>query len=347
MRPASSRSGFTLLEVMVSAAISGIVIAAVFAFATHEARLMTLTGDELDTLQGGRSALSTLADDLRHAGGGVGDSASGGFPGLSVGTFTLNGVSFQANDGPITLSSGPALTDDIGMIMAIGGQATITELASGTVEICAGSGIRDGELIMLRSADGLIARSVTVGTMAASGCRGARCLGGCQRFNYTDDPMYTSGPDAQNFDYTSGEVFGELRRVVWFVEASDPSRPGAGALRRAVFDNQRTCTARDASCGVLMTENVESLQMQIWQWDDAAAGWTNVTAGPLAGGRRTRVDIELVIRVRRESDRLHNPVRLRLQPGGCVPASCQPDNVRREVLRTSVEVKNSGRMVVR
>ncbi|MCC7383004.1 MAG: prepilin-type N-terminal cleavage/methylation domain-containing protein [Deltaproteobacteria bacterium] len=343
-----SRAGFTLVEVMVSAAISAFVIAGVFAFSAQEARLLGSTGEHLDLFQAGRATLTVLEDDLRHAGGGIGQSHDGTFFGITHGNFAADGVSFNSRNHAITLEAGTTVTDDIIVMSAVGGQASIANYNSGgALEICAGSGIQDNELVVLRTPDSLSARSVVVHGVAAKACTAGVCVSGCEGMTFDGDLTYLSDSGAATTDYNGGEISGQLRRVVWFVEASDPDHPGIGSLRRAIFDNTHTCTARDQSCGDLIAENVESLQLQLWQWNTTTSAWVNVTNSALRPDERIRVDIELVIRARISDDREHDPAPLRLEPGTCIPACNTKDRIRREVFRTSVEIKNSGRMALR
>jgi hypothetical protein len=95
-------------------------------------------------------------------------------------------------------------------------------------------------------------------------------------------------------------------------------------------------------------EGVETLQVAVWGWDRATDSWLDVTAEPMITDReRLRVDLEMV--VRGDSDfeqRVQPPVQLQLEDA-CVPDCDQGDYVNRWALRTTVEIRNSGRLQLR
>jgi prepilin-type N-terminal cleavage/methylation domain-containing protein len=355
-----AQSGFTLIEMLISTAISALVIAGVFALAAHETRLMSSTSDKLEVVQGGRAALDAIADDLRHAGAAIGDQDGVGFAGLAKGTVTIGGAAFVSQNRTLSLSAigngtYDTTTDDLVMMMALGNVRSVIEYdLAGTGQKCAGGGFMPNgqpELVVVRSPDGFYARTIVVDSIAAVPCGTATCIDGCESFTFTNDSTYVSGTTAGNFNYVSGEMYGQLHRVAWFVVATDPTQPGVGSLHRAIFDaSHPVCNTLDHTCGDLMAEDVDSLQLQYWQWDEDANNWANVTdpGTPYIFGARIRVDVELVMRSRATSDRPQTPLALRLEPGACVPDCNRTDNyVHREVFRTSVEIKNSGRMVLR
>lgn len=343
------RRGFSLVEALVASALAVFVSAAAFAFTQTQTRQVGLAGESLTMTHASRSMIELLREDLRHAGLGVGYRSDATFAGLLLGAFNVNGVAFNSNNAVINLESESAMpTDDVGMVMADGGYATISAFSlAGNGEICAGAGIQTGDLVVLRSEDGMAAQSAIVSILGSTPCSTGFCVGGCQAFTYATDGSFQSDSFAATASYLGGEMAGALKTIVWFVEASDPSRAGIGALRRATFDNRRTCTARDQSCGDLMAEDVETMQLQIWAWDALAANWRNISGGPLPSGLRLRVDLELVVRSRVHSDRQYAGTALRLEPGACVPACGTTDDVERQVMRASAEIKNSGRMRLR
>jgi hypothetical protein len=349
--PRKNRAGFTLLEVIIGAAVSMVVCAAAFAFAQHETRVLGLTSSSITMNQSSRSMVDYLNEDLRHAGAGVGYRLDGTFGGLLLGNYTVDGVAFSAQNSRVNVPNASNLvTDDLGMMFADGGRATISDYSiAGNAQVCAGSGITVGELAVLRSEDALAARTVRVGSILAAPCGAGACVGGCQTLNWTAVGGFTSDALSAQASYLGGQLNGGLKSVVWFVETTNGGGTGgAGNLRRAVFDGRTvTCTARNSSCGALMSENVDTLQFQVWRWDVPTASWRNVTAGPLDTSDRLRVDVELVVRSRAESSRPVTPITLRLETAQCVPNCTVRDRYERRVLRSSVEIRNSGRMRIR
>lgn len=343
--PARARAGFTLLELLVASAIGAFITLAAVAFASQQTRLLGLTSEVLDVSQSGRFAIDRLAADLRVAGAGTGYDEGGRFTGLDLGSFTRGGATFESNNRAIILEGGAATTDDLGLLIANGGYATIAAFnQAGSGQLCSGSGFEDGDVVLLRSEDGISARTVRITSIGASGCSEGVCRDGCESFTWEADPSFTSGPDATSVSYAGGEAAGDFQRVAWFVDAADPSRPNFGRLRRAEGD----CAAADHGCGELIADGVESLQLRVFEWSEG--GWIDRTGttGRIDSRGRLRVDVELVLRSRQtEPERVHPPILSVLEPGLCLPECGSKDGVSRRVISTSVELKSSGRVQFR
>ncbi|MFO0725476.1 MAG: prepilin-type N-terminal cleavage/methylation domain-containing protein [Myxococcota bacterium] len=328
--------GFTLIELMVGSAIGSIITLAAVAFVSHQTKLMGVTNEHVEMTQAGHFSFDLLRADLRIAGAGIGYNEAGSFAGLEVGSFARGGAQFSSNNR--RLSSGS--TDDLGLVLATGGQVTIAAFnAAGSAQFCSGSKIKAGESVILRSEDGLSARSIQVLSIAPGSCSQDACTTGCDNVTWGPDPaaIYSSGPSALDASYLGGTATGMLERVTWFVEDSDPDHP---KLRRVVGD----CAALDASCGEEVADRVESLQLRRYEWTSGA--WVDVTNGGAAptAGSRVRVDVELVVRGRVDhEDRIAGHEPMTLEPGACVPNCSAGDRFVRKTLRTSVEIKNSGR----
>lgn len=256
------------------------------------------------------------------------------------------------------------VTVDVGVTYADGEYATIAayERATGQGQICVPlSGTLEmdpTELIVMRTQDmlGAVAARMTLNGGAA--CTDETCPGGCENVTMVQEPgLFISGPNdgigpGTNFD--SGEIQSDLKTVVWFVR-NDPAVPGAGVLRRALFDLNNGCAGptADFNCGQAVADYVETLQSQVWEWDPTTNTWVNAGQVPITTDRRLRVDLELVTRSRIPSDRPHRAVQLHLRQGNCLPpTSCVAlpsspnfvDRYDRRAYRTSVEVRNSGFM---
>lgn len=344
VRPAA---GFSLIELLVSAAIGAFVMLAAVVAATDHTRILSKTRSHIDMQDAGRVSLDLLAGDLRMAGFGVGYRPDGSFAGLSRGSFTVpGGARFTAQDRSLSLSAGTVTTDDIGIRRGSGEVRSIASYADGLAQLCAGSNASPGDVMVLRTRTGASARTIRVNSVSPATCRGASCLGGCEDVNFSADSTYASDLYAANVDYTSGEATDDFAEIVWFVI---PGGDGLGELRRAEVTAVDPCVAPDSSCGGTVAPSVQTLQAAVWQWDEPTASWVDMTSNALiTGKRRIRVDVELVIRSHYVDER--SPYReslpLELGAGKCVPSPCgsRPDQVERRVLRTSVELRNSGRM---
>lgn len=348
-KPNAQSAGYTLMEVVVASGISILICGAAVGFAQKETRLLGLTSNNIDMNDSSRAVIDLLGDDIRHAGAGIGYRTDGVFAGLLLGSFTVDSVPFNSNNSRINLTTNNNMpTDDIGVMLADGGRATIADFSfSGGGQICRNTGINAGELATFRSEDGMAIRTVRINTLTPSAnCTLGQCVGGCDNIAWTAATGFASDTSAAQASYIGGEIAGGLKTVVWFVETN--SIAGVGSLRRAVFNgNGAACTGRNNNCGVLMSEYVEAVQMQVWRWDTTTSTWQNITAGPLTGRDRLRADLEVVVRARVESDRPTAPIVFRLEAGQCAPNCTVRDRFERRVLRTSVDIRNSSRMRLR
>lgn len=347
MKQAHRQAGFSLMELLVATAIGTFVMLAAVVAATDHTRLLGKTRSQMVLQDSGRISLDLLASDLRMAGYAVGYRPDGSFAGLARGAFTVaGGASFSTDNRSLTLSQGTVTTDDLGIRRGLGDVRTIASYTDGLAQVCAGSGAAAGNVMVLRSRTGASARTIRVSSVSAATCQGASCLGGCEDITFSGDATYASDPYAAVADYTSGEAALGFAEIVWFVAPGDDQW---GELRRAEVTQATPCTAADASCGGTVAPAVQTLQIAVWQWDEPTASWVDVTAdAEVSGSRRIRVDAEIVIRGRYVDVRAphRESVGLELKPDECVPGPCGAavDQIERRVLRTSVELRNSGRM---
>ena len=340
-------AGFNLVELLVSTAIGTFIMLAAVIAATDHSRILSKTRSHIDMQDSGRVSLDLLAADLRMAGFGIGYRPDGSFAGLARGAFTVaGGASFVAQDRSLSLSLGAIPTDDLGIRRGAGEVRTVASYTDGLAQLCSGSQARPGDVLVLRSRTGASARSARVDSVTPATCQGAQCLGGCEDVSFSSDATYASDPYAANMDYTSGEATLGFSEIVWFVV---PGEDGLGELRRAEVTAVNPCIAADSSCGGTVAPSVQTLQVAVWQWDEPTTSWVDVTSdAQITGARRIRVDVELVLRSHYVDDR--SPYReslpLELGSGACVPSPCgsHPDQVERRILRTSVELRNSGRL---
>jgi prepilin-type N-terminal cleavage/methylation domain-containing protein len=363
--PRAGRRGVTLIEIVVGVTIGAIITTAAVAFVRSETRLMGLTDNRLELIQGGRATLDLIAAEVQLAGIGTGLDAGRNFNGIMVSPFTVgpvgggaggpafNGATIsleqaQPNPGTYTVQ-----TQDLGLRVATGEQTSIVQYTGGggggTVRVCDNEGLdlEQNDLALIRDELYLATQAVQLSApVVAPGCS---CINGCLDFSWVTpaDPalQYLNYAGATNIDYNLGGMFTEYKTVVYFVE-DQGSGVNRGQLRRATFDfdNLGTCVnGRAADCGVAVTENVEALFVQLWAFDSAARSWTNVAAGtPVPGDARIRVDVELVMRSRVPTDSAQPPVVSALS-GTAFPAAGN-DLIQRESYRTSIDIRNSGRL---
>lgn len=254
---------------------------------------------------------------------------------------------------------------------------------TGTYCLVPGITFRPGERSLIRTEDGISTRSVRFWNQGATGCNDTGWCqppSTCARGIFANDIpglQYVSGAGATGATgagYSGGELTTGFTTQVYFVDSSDPANPNMGSLRRMTFDERLgqpgfVCPGRNSTCGETVAANVETLQAEIWLWDgDAVPGqWTRFTGNTLDPARaatlnppipeedrfmkaRIRVDLELIIRMRVPDDRPRPGLQSALNPLICVPntqgcpSAAAVDAVERRSYRTSVELKNGGRM---
>ena len=362
--------GFTIAILLTLAAVS---------FAASETRLMGISRERLDLEQSSRAAIDLIAEDLKQAGSGIGYRADGTFAGLLLDRFEVNGVTFNPDGGDPTEFNpgegvGPgaraeielplymerevlgdtydSVTTDIGILTANGAYATIQAFnfgGSGVFCRSAETFFRENEIVVLRSQsslDGFTARIELRGNDPCDTTNGHDCVNGCTTFDYVANPIFVSDPTADQRSYLGGEIAGGVKTIVWFIVADG----GGTTLRRAIFDDRFNCDGRNALCGNVVVNNIESMVAQAWTFSRENGVWTNAGQVPIATNDRIRVDVEMVIRGRKAGTRMRMPVALNLLPNGinCIPnnGNCNEpaDFGQRTVIRTSVEIKNSGEM---
>ena len=376
-RSRTHQRGLTLIELMVGTAIALFLTAAAVAFVRHETRLMGVSMDKLNMSQTGRAAVTLLADDLRQAGAGVGYQNDGTFGGLLLGNFNAGGVAFNTNGGaaaaadtagpqnyPLPVGVGTDLslqhsprgelrgptylfaTRDVGIRYANGSVATIADWQStGAGQLCdaRGQDFQVGEVAMMWDETFITGQSVTIGGLAGGACSYTNCVDGCRTLTFAPDATYQTGA-AANVSFLRGELHGRLRTAVWFVVSEN----NVGTLRRVEFDGTNNCAARDNTCGGAVADFVETLQVQVWSWDNVTNEWLSAGQQAIQTRSRLRVDIEAIIRSRAPDTRQHPRQALRLRAGTCLPATgaCNQlgDYYDRRAFRTSVELKNSARL---
>ncbi|MEM7677105.1 MAG: hypothetical protein AAF449_13970 [Myxococcota bacterium] len=387
--PKGRQLGLTLIEIMVGFTIAILLTLAAVSFAAHETRLMGISRDRLDLAQASRAAIDLIAEDIKQAGAGVGYQTNSDFAGLLLGRFTFGGATFNPNGGAPTIANagvgvgpgvfanvaltevgrrdaiGPgfnSVTTDVGIVLANGSYATIVDYnPAGAGLFCTSpeTVFRAGEFVVFRSQSAFDAFSAAINITGAAACNtsnGHDCVNGCTSFTFAPNPAFATDLAAQGRGYLGGEIAGGLKTIVWFVASNGVT----GTLRRAVFDDRVAgCAGRDNNCGSAVVDNVESLVAQAWTFNPAVGTWARAGQVPDNTNNRIRVDVEMVLRSRKASERRTLPVNLNLlpAPNNCVPNArgCPPpipppgfqgDFGQRRVIRTSVEVKNSGRMVL-
>lgn len=340
--PRRSQRGLTLVELMVGMAISLFVVAAAMTFTSQQIRWLGFTSTRLDADQSGRVALEILAEDIRHAGLGVGYASTDEFFGLRLGNFSVpGGGGFDTTDRALQLRTEATITDDVGILLADQGIATIAEFSGAGGQICNVGGFAVDDVVTLVSEDSLSTRTARLVSVGDDICMYSQCQTGCRNFTIIADDTYLSDPSADDVSYVGGEMFRGFKMLVWYVNAEGTDV----VLRRATLNDQNQCPDPNAGCGGTVATDVETLQMRVWQWDQTASAWTDRTdAAQIVGRDRIRVDLELVVRTRQVQEGPQNPVASSLSNGLCLPGPCgTQDTIPRRAFRTSVELRNAGR----
>ena len=381
-RPRVHQTGLTLVELLIGTFIALTLTAAAVAFAVHETRLMGASQDRLVIAQTTHAALDLIAEDVAQAGSGIGYDSAGNFAGLMLGNFTVGACGYGLNTVSLTevdqlnvagtVYSVP--TTDLGIRYANGNYAGIADYnalgGQPSGQHCQDMDFGDiwfapNELVVLRSDSGAAAHTAVINsqatqgapnTFSGTGCSYTECNntpGRCIDFTFTLDSSWRTDALAGTANYARGEIHGGYREVVWYVEQSaDPALGHQfGSLRRALFTTTNlpsSCVAR-AGSGVEVTQYIETLLVQPYTLNPQTGLWERWTAAPpINNARRIRLDLELVIRSQSPAPAPQRETELLLAtPAQCIPAgSCggNTDYGKRFVYRTSVEVKNSGRV---
>lgn len=367
------RRGFTLIELMVGIALGSLIVMAAVGFAGHQVTTLGRSNQTLEMTQVGRAALDMIADDVLHAGVGVGYQSDGTFAGIvTTGSFLRNGVTFDGDNRVITLNEGNGMvattTDDLSLMLADGEEITIVAFDPGaqTGQICAPAdgGVRLFEnptaKVVMRDQFGLAARSALMTTTTpvpsagTTACQnGASCevngaTVGCMDVQFVADPqtLFETDAAAINANYEGGSIASNFRQVTWFVSAL-PS--GRSELRRVSSDDALCAGLADPNCGTVIADDVDAIHFRVYTF--TAGAWVDVTNAGIAILSRDpiRVDLELVVRARAADieGRPHNMPTFVLEGNLCEfggAAPCGTSVVERAVFRTSVELKNSGYM---
>ena len=344
------QSGFTVLELIVAMGIGLIVTVGALVMTADLQKNYHRHIGELGANQRLRETLELLAQDVRNAGVGVGYDPNGVFGGFLTGGFsTAGGASFSANERSMATLDGAVLTDDLGIRRAEGERRTILFLESGAGVICAGQTFTANELVIVTARNGRAARTIRILGATPGACQRGSCTNGCQLVSWAFDPTYAADSSSNVRSFAAGDLYQKYETVVWFVATDNTGFP---ALRRASGDILDTCSSVSEACGAEVAEGVEFLQFAVFRLDTLTHQWVQVQHDqPIQTLERLRIDLELVVRARSDPGvgRAH-VVRSELSPGLCVPEHCgsdQTDRVPRIALRTSVEVRNAGRLQIR
>ncbi|MFO0723371.1 MAG: prepilin-type N-terminal cleavage/methylation domain-containing protein [Myxococcota bacterium] len=366
----SVRHGFTLVEMMVGVALGSLVVMAAVGFAGHQVATLGKSNQVLEMTQVGRAALDLVADDVMHAGVGVGYQSNGNFGGIeAAGAYSFQGLNLSSDNRAITVNeeAGPlvAPTDDLVLSLADGDTVTVVNYAPGpkTGQICAPAdgGVRMFEngpaSVVLRDQFGLAAVSgslapisaVPAATLCADGatCEAAGGAMGCIDFSFTPDGVFQTDASAINVDYSGGSAASGFRRVAWYIDTDAGGRP---QLRRVTSADLPCGGLGDQNCGTLIADDVESLHFRLYTF--TAGAWVDVTnaGAPIATRDPVRVDLELVVRTRAvpEEAGQHSSPSLVLEGDTCLfgggAPPCPASHYLRSTFRTSIDIKNSGYM---
>lgn len=341
--------GVTLLELTISLGVGATIAAAAMVLTSDFGRFHHRQVGHLSLGHRLRSAAELLAADIRNAGVGVGYTPSGRFGGLVGGPFTApGGATFEPAGRDVETPDGTVRTDDLVLRRAIGARRTILGLDPGSVEICRGLSLAAGDRVVASARTGLSARTLRVQGAVEAACTLGRCMDGCTTVSFSDDPSYVSDPSALTRTFRGGDLFTDFQVVAWFVATDDD---GEAALRRAELEALETCATAGSSCGGEVAGGIETLQIRWARFDEGLSSWVELDPSqPVETFDRLRVDLELLGRARGDPKvGKTQPVVSQLEPGLCLPMPCgaERDSVPRLALRTTVEVRNAGRLRIR
>lgn len=333
------RRGLTLIEIMVGVAVGSIIIVAALSLAVYSARIQHRQSSNLQVSRGLRDAAELIAEDVRNAGVGVGYDASGVFGGFALGA---DASPFAPSGRTVTSRDGSLPTDDLVIRRALGRRRSALGQLAGEVELCVGLGVEAGDLISIVAKNGLSATAYRVQSLHASTCALGVCVEGCEAAALTPTSLVPGGALVR-----SGDAFADLDVVAWFVvpPGDDPDHPGG--LRRATQAQFGAC-AQAFDCGGLVSDVVTMLQVRYARFDEGLSSWVELDpAQPIRTRERLRVDLELFGRSRTDPG-LGQAYGLvsELVSETCAPSPCgtEPGSVPRAAYRTTVEVRNAGRL---
>lgn len=345
-------AGFSLIEMVVSMGVGMLVLAAVVRLVGDSFFLVRESSSDAEIQTGARNILDLLSADIRNAGVGVGYKMNGDFSGVRLGEVAVDGgATFNSQNRPLTLEWGDTVVDDLMIRMAPGAMRSIVSYGSDMGQVCkTGEPFLANSLGVFVTREGLQAHTAVVSGLTDASCEDHNCVQGCMAFRYQLNTAYSSDNEAAGASYLGGFLASGYNEVIWYVEPGSQSR---GELRRLSIGNGTQCSDADrGSCGGAVSQQVENMQLRYLQWDDDNRVWKDVSQETRINGRgRIRVDVELILRGPRDTKTTASNPResLVLEPGRCVPGPCDGGmtDVPRTVVRSSVEVRNSGRMQIK
>lgn len=346
----SMRRGFTLLELMVALGIGLAISFLAFTLTADMQRYSHRHMSELGASQRLRQVLDLIASDVYHAGIGVGYTPTGEFEGFLVGDFQAEGgAQFDVDNRSITTVDGVLLTDDLGVRRADGERRTILYLEEGLGLICDGMNFEANELVAVTARNGSGARTLRVLDHSSADCTRGSCVDGCQSITYSEDETYRSDSSVVGRSFSAGDLYRGFETVVWFVVTDDEGNP---SLRRAGQQALASCSDVSASCGAEVAEGIEVVQYTMWQMDSSTEEWVEVSKeSAITAEEALRVDIEIVAKGQSDPNiGMQHVVESQLEPSLCIPTHCgdnSHDQTPRLVLRTTIEVRNAGRLRIR
>lgn len=346
----NGRRGYTLLEMTVSIGLGSAIALGALTLTADFNRFQHRHLGELGADQRLRDSLDLIAQDIRNAGVGVGYRPDGEYAGFITGNFSLpGGAVFDATNRVISTSDGNVLTDDLGLRRALGDRRTVLFLEEGTGQICTGLEFESGDRVAVTSRSGRSGKTLRILGSSPTPCTRGVCSGGCASITWAADPAYVSSPAATTQLFVGGDLYQDYETVVWFVSVDDEGFP---SLRRVSGDRIYTCATAGETCGGEAAEGVVFLHYAVARLDATSGAWVAVSQDqPIRSFEPLRVDIEMIARSKSDPGvGLTQSVSSDLEPGLCAPAHCgngELDTVPRLALRTSVEVRNAGRLTIR
>lgn len=218
-------AGFTLVELLVTLAISGIIAAAVLSMFKSQSDSYLLENEKVEVMQNLRAAMEMMSRDTRMAGLYVSNlSGVGKFP-----PFILGMNLDVKGDGSLLLKSeddgGLTQNTDVLMVNTVDVENP-TKIAehngnSPHLYVCKSHKLKKGDMMLLKSPDGeFTAREIT--DIDPTGKILSECPGGSEKVSFTPPSTYNPSPSGIAKPYSAGEIYA-FRTYSYYIDPSIPA----------------------------------------------------------------------------------------------------------------------------
>jgi len=318
MRPFRSDGtrAFTLIELLISMALSGIVMSAIYTLFISQNRSYNIQEQVSEMQQNARVAMDRIVRDVRMAGYGVVNSEA-----FLIGSVdsVYDEDDFQTNNDPNRLDA-----DGIMIRRADSPPLGIITYSGTTLSVCSPSNFEAGDILTITAGNNYQAIQVTqIADTSASPCP-ARCDAGsgqCDKINFSPGQSAYNNPGGLD-DWASNGTVALFAQTAYFIDVKSDGSP---VLKRSI-NGQPAQT---------LAENIEDLQIAYQLSDDAT--WYD-TLSPAQQVQDIRsVRINLLARTDK-MDPHFSGKRQAIEDH----AAGNADKYRRRLLTTVINVRNMG-----